>query len=199
MSEILNKLQNILNEKNKISPEDLISGSSFLGINGTAVHIDPSSANVTASDIYSGYSAYDSSETLIDGTNVDIDKIIYNNQYVINSEFLMPVINVDNKFEIGINVRGYKYSTTSTNINLDIKLSSLKTLDEAYFGKNIKVKFQFYQDDTLLLDSDFGFYYLTLPSDFNYHGGYTAAIGSSTSAKIEKTNRFGCTYTFYNP
>lgn len=197
---MLNKLQSVLTEKNKISADSLLLGKSFLGIEGTAIHIDTSAVDVAAEDIEQGYTAYDSSSQLITGTNIEFDRMLYN-RYVVNKLFLFPEINVDNKYIVGIHVEGYKYQESSKYINICIGIRSIQVLDESMFGKSVKMKFQFYQDDTLLYNYDYGLYYTTMPSDLNKHTNYIGGMGGNcpNGVAIEKTNRFGATFTYYTP
>lgn len=192
---MLDKLSDILAEKTSVQSSDLIQGYSFLGINGTFPHVNTADADATASDIITGYSGYNNTEQLINGTNATIDNTIQESVYVVNPALYGTEINLNNQVVITPLVRAYKYEPSSNYYNLAIKMGALEVLDDNLLSKKIRITLYFWIGDTQIWTYDMGNY--NLPSTkyraTSWTGG--SGINAPSGTQIDKVTNI--TASFY--
>lgn len=191
---MLDKLSDILAEKTSIQSNDLIQGYSFLGINGTFPHINTANANAIASDIITGYSGYNNTEQLINGTNNSVDYTIQESVYVVNPTLYGTEINLNNQVVITPLVRAYKYKPSDTHYDLAIMMGALEVLDDNLLGKTINITLYFWIGDTQVYTTNMGGY--VLPSTKYratwWNGGYGINV---PNVQIDKVTNI--TASFY--
>ncbi len=162
MSELKDKLNNILTEKNeKLLPENLKKGITCLGIEGTLVP-NTNDADATEVDILEGKTAYVKGEKItgIIPDNGELNYIPSEEEQVIPEGYASEIIidrvdieklesyksslNIAKKIAPNINLRPYiKFNDVSAHTNLNIVLNS-KYQYEVHFddGMALKRKFQ---------------------------------------------------------
>lgn len=191
---MLDKLSDILEEKTSIQSNDLIQGYSFLGINGTFPHINTTNANAIASDIITGYSGYNNTEQLINGTNNNIDYTVQESVYVVNPVLYGTEINVNNQILITPLVRAYKSQASNNYFNLAIMMGAIEILDDNLLGKTINITLYFWVGDTQVYTTNMGGYILpsTKYRASSWNGGYGTNV---SNVQIDKVTNI--TASFY--
>lgn len=191
---MLDKLSDILTEKTSIQSNDLIQGYSFLGINGTFPHINTANANAIASDIITGYSGYNNTEQLINGTNNNIDYTVQESVYVVNPVLYGTEINVNNQILITPLVRAYKSQASNNYFNLAIMMGAIEILDDNLLGKTINITLYFWVGDTQVYTTNMGGYVLqsTKYRASSWNGGYGTNV---PNVQIDKVTNI--TASFY--
>lgn len=191
---MLDKLSDILTEKTSIQPSDLVQGYSFLGINGTFPHINTANANAIASDIITGYSGYNNTEQLINGTNNSVDYTVQESVYAVNPTLYGTEINVNNQILITPLVRAYKSQASNNYFNLAIMMGAIEILDDNLLGKTINITLYFWVGDTQVYTTNMGGY--VLPSTkyraSSWNGGYGTNV---SNVQIDKVTNI--TASFY--